>query len=320
MFNALRQKVASYFAPKSTYMPVSVSKLLETPVVEKKQIVLPFPKTTVNIADETEQYISLLDVAASTLRSVKRSLFLYNKFLCNRQIEIDTLIRFKEWLKEEYSHNTIIKIMTHTTKFVKHLQTNDVINVRIVLPHKMTPIKKNAEFLANITVDDVIEKVIKNDSLPIYYRMLWSTGVRISELCNVKPKDVNDYSLYVFSEKTKKAHNPTVWFSFRKKLLEYAKRNIFSEKTIAGKGVAQIRRDIIKLNKEIFNIRFTPHDVRTVVLNLIKRETNNNMFVQLQAGHASIVTTQKSYFFANDAVLNEQIFKAANKWDFQTNE
>lgn len=207
------------------------------------------------------------------------------------------------------SKNTIMLATAALKFFFKEILKKDFSGVRM-------PKKDNR--LPEVLTRDEVKKLIDsadNEKSRLMISFLYSTGVRVSELVNLKIEDMNfaEKTGWVRMGKGGKDRIFSLSENLGKELQEYLKDR--GNKYIFSKDSALTTRNIQKIIKltakraEI-NKKVTPHTLRhSFATHLLENGTDIRM-IQVLLGHSSLNTTQ---LYAH--ISSEQIKKVANPLD-----
>ena len=162
-----------------------------------------------------------------------------------------------------------------------------------LLPHYLT--YDEIELLLKVTDNDTLYDVRDN----LIIELLYSTGIRVSELVNIKVRDIDlkERSIKVFGKGKKER---VVYFgdTCKDKIKKYISvRNSNNEFLLLNKrgdklsdrSVRKIFEDIIKLNH--LDIAFSPHTLRHTYATHMLNEGADVRTVQELLGHSSVQTT-----------------------------
>jgi integrase/recombinase XerC len=124
---------------------------------------------------------------------------LYREFPDLINISEDDVRSYLEYLyKKNYNRNTISRKLSAIRSFYRYLVKEDIVKVNYF---KDISNPKRAKSLPKYVKDDDLEKMflVSDKSTPLGQRnnliieMLYATGVRVSELVNIKLNDINNY-------------------------------------------------------------------------------------------------------------------------------
>lgn len=146
----------------------------------------------------------------------------------------------------------------------------------------------------------------------VIIELLFSTGVRVSELCNLKNEDVNLSEGYIkVNGKGNKERIINIGGNETLKIIkQYAECNKdpinFFTSRVKAKLTEQSVRNLIKQTKVMANLNknITPHTFRHSMATLLLERGVDIKFIQNILGHSSIMTTQ-IYTHVNNAKQKE---------------
>lgn len=225
-------------------------------------------------------------------------------------VSYDLLRKYLEFLCDKnYSNKTISRHISSLKSFYKYLINNNIIESN---PTELLSLPK-AEFrlpnyLTTIELDQILNIPNKNTIIGrrdlLILEMFYSTGIRLSELVNIKVNDIdkNNRLINIFGKGNKERY---VFFSreclgYLKEYLENSrpllnKRNsdyLFLNKNgevLTPSGVQYIVKKI--LNSSGLSVKLTPHVLRHTFATHMLNEGANLMTVKELLGHSNISTT-----------------------------
>ncbi|HLF53800.1 MAG TPA: site-specific tyrosine recombinase/integron integrase [Candidatus Nanoarchaeia archaeon] len=212
-------------------------------------------------------------------------------------------------LFDSKSKNTVMLAAASLKFFYKEILGKDFANVKMPKKDSRLP-----EVLTKEEVKSLIESA-DNQKSRLIISTLYSTGLRVSELVNLKVEDVN------FSEKTgwvrrgKGAKDRLFVLSenVAKEITEYI--NGKEQKYIFSKEEPLTTRNIQKIIKGTktragISKKVTPHTLRHSFATHLLEQGTDIRLIQTMLGHSSLSTTQ-----VYTHVSSEQIKKVANPFD-----
>ncbi|MFM1825931.1 MAG: hypothetical protein RLZZ37_566 [Actinomycetota bacterium] len=260
----------------------------------------------------------------NTIRSYQTDLELLLEFVNNKGVlsfnKISTEL-IKEWIislkKNQISNTTISRRISSVKVFFNYLIKNNLIEInptlKVIAPklNKVLPNilgQKQAEQL----LDQAAIYEIEEESIDIRIRdyaileVLYSTGIRVSELVGLNIHDVNfnNLTLKVLGKGRKERVVP-FGIPAREALDKYLNeaRNKFNDKNslalfLGQRGsrlnVRQVRRILNKAMSQIENGKeISPHDLRHSAATHMLEAGADLRIVQELLGHSSLATTQK---------------------------
>ena len=261
-----------------------------------------------------EEFIDYLDVEKNysyyTCVNYRDDLLKYKEYLDKELISIKNadygVIRgFIAYLYDKKEGaKTITRNISALRSFYKYLVRNNKIkdNPMLLISNPKQP-KTLPHYLTNDEIEELL-KVTDKDTLydirdNLIIELLYSTGIRVGELVNIKVKDINmfDESIKVFGKGSKER---IVYFGkpCKEKIKKYLSiRNSDNEYLLINKrgsklsdrGVRKIFEDIIRLNH--LDIKFSPHTLRHTYATHMLNDGADVRTVQELLGHSSVETT-----------------------------
>lgn len=239
-----------------------------------------------------------------------------------KAITLDAVRKYRIWLNRLTDrHGDALKKNTQNyhlialRAFLKYLAKRDI---GTLAPEKIELAKqpeRHVDFLEAKEIDRLLEAPMKSDAPEIIrlrdraiLELLWSTGLRVSELCGLKFEDVN-FERKEFSVRGKGSKWRVVFFSddAKGRLKDYlAKRGDMAPMLFVGHDRAVGRRDelrgltprsvqrLVERYAKAAGItkRVTPHTLRHSFATDLLMNGADLRSVQALLGHASITTTQ----------------------------
>ena len=230
---------------------------------------------------EIEEFINYIKYekrfSEHTIINYQKDLLDFNGYI-NKNINSIETNDIRKYLKElydkKYTNSTISRKVSTLKSYFKYLEAEDKIKVNPMLlisnPKKE---KKLPTFLNYNDLDKLLNtpnlktKEGKRDALIM--EMLYSTGIRVSELVNIKLKDINqnDQTIIVLGKGDKERY---VYYGSKCKTLldSYLKDNQIEEYLFTNKHHNKINDRIIRMilekNTRVagLKVRVTPHTLR----------------------------------------------------------
>jgi integrase/recombinase XerD len=247
------------------------------------------------------------------------------------QIKKEHINEYIAILKDKYKVKTIKRKLISIKKFFNYLQENEYI---LVNPFDKVHVKLKTDVTLPKTIDfhemkkmyiKVYDNYNKLGSNEIYYlteilivELLYTTGVRVSELCNIKKSDLN------FRNKTilirGKGRKERIVFIQNTELIYLIKKYIrltnvqTCEYLLRNKYLVQLsdqstRFRLKRIAKESgVTTNITPHMFRHTFATSLLEEEVNLMYIQDLLGHSSLSTTQ-IYITINKKKQQKALFK-----------
>jgi integrase/recombinase XerD len=172
---------------------------------------------------------------------------------------------------------------------------------------------KIPDYLEIEQVNEIL-RAAQNSSTRDYLllRFMWRTGVRVSEVINVTPKDVEFKNRVVNIRKAKGGRQRRV--PLDEESLKMLSDYILVSNTLEDQPIFPIKRDrvfkIVKKYGNIVGVKIHPHTLRhSFAIHMVRSGTDLRR-LQLMLGHTSLSTTQV-YLQFNDDDLREVYEKVA---------
>lgn len=270
-------------------------------------------KYELNYSDYTiKEYIIHLD---------KYVAFLSIYHLNFKNINKDNVISFLKYLDEEkLSNRTISNILSSIRTFYNYLVDEEILENNIFKNiHNPKLEKKLPNFLSDEEMMKIIES-IKTESILDYrniliVELLYATGIRVSELVNIKVNDINfdDKSIKVLGKGKKdrivffgKYANVALnnYLKIRNSDNEYLFLNNNKNK-ISVRGIQKIIDNIC--NKACINNNVSPHTFRHTFATHLLNGGADIKSVQELLGHSSLDTTQIYTHITNNYLKSEYL-------------
>lgn len=264
-----------------------------------------------------------------TINGYKEDLMFLNDYFNKENInfleveyqDIRLLYNFLE--DKHYSKNTIARHISSIRSFYKYLSFNKIINNN---PFNMAHLPKKDKMLPKFLYYNELMEMFDSINLDNFYgkrnrcilEVLYATGVRVSELVNIKLSDI-DFDNGTIKVIGKGNKERIVYFlDYPKKyMLDYIKngRNVmlnnkpceylFINKLgnkLTTRGVELIIKDII--SKTSIKSNVTPHTIRHTFATHLLNEGCDIMSVKELLGHESLKATQVYTHITNEELRN----------------
>lgn len=244
-----------------------------------------------------------------TTKNYERDLQLFDSFLENNNIkDVDSSVirNYLKFLYEKgYSSKTISRNLSSLRSFYKYEinNGNTKINPCALISNPKLD-KKLPNFLSYTEIEDIISLASKDEKNGVrnslIIELLYSTGVRVSEIVNIKIKDINlsTREIVIFGKGSKER---IVLFGdlLKKLIIEYLDiRNSDSEyliinkygKKMSTKSIEDIIKKVVKLDG--IKNKVTPHTIRHTFATHMLNEGADLKVVQELLGHENLETTE----------------------------
>lgn len=261
-----------------------------------------------------------------TEKNYELDLFKYFEYLDKNNLNYLT-VKYKDvsnftlfLSKQNYKSTTINRIDSSIRSFYNYLELEEKINgnpfkaaSNLKVPKRLPNYFKYDEYLTMISVIDKDDYEYRNR---LILEMLFATGLRVSELSNIKIKDI-DFSereikimgkgskeRFVFYNKECAIVLDSYLKECRSKLLngkdsEYLFINHLGDK-LTDRGIRLIIDKIVK--KSCIKSKVSPHTFRHTFATMLLNEGCNIKSVQELLGHSSLGTTGIYTHLTNDEV------------------
>lgn len=264
-----------------------------------------------------------------TVKNYERDIDYFLKFLFDKGINDFKNVNYdliREYFLHLHNHNyskkTIARYISSIRTFFKYLYNEEVIlNNPAILVSNPKLDKKLPNFLYTNDLEKFLESANESDKLSIrdslILELLYSTGIRVSELVNIKIKDIN------FNDKIIKIHgkgNKERYVIYgelcAEKLSNYLKNSrnlLYSGKCdnliLNSKGnmlTTRMIENIVKKyqHKSSIGVNVTPHTLRHTFATHMLDNGADLKTVQELMGHSSLSSTQVYTHITNERLRN----------------
>lgn len=267
---------------------------------------------------EFEEYLSSeLNYSENTIKNYIKEIEKYELFLERGKINFKNINRdqvrlYLKYLDEEKLKNSSIgRNLSALRSFYKFLFNEDIVlNNIFLLINNPKKEKKLPDFLSEIEIEDLLNIYDLKDYSGIRNRLilelLYSTGVRVSELINIKLKDINydnktilifgkgskerlvlfnDYTLFLLNKYLSSSRN----IYLKDRNVEYLILNKYGNK-LSARSVQKLVNNCT--NSLALKHRVTPHTIRHTFATHLLNNGADIKSVQELLGHESLSTTQ----------------------------
>lgn len=271
-----------------------------------------------------------------TIKAYKIDLNQFFETVNNLDDEVKEINEYIYFLNKKYSkHKTVKRKLAGVKAFYSYLEYEEIIEyspfnkvrTKIKEPHVLpkTIQKENIEKIIQYLFDRVssaktdFQTIISIRNIAII-GLLFSTGIRISELCNIKVADINfnEKTLKIFGKGSKERilyiGNETVvdFCKKYKQLNEYVAENDYFFLNRFGKQISDqsVRIFLKNIESELkLTEHITPHMFRHTFATTLLEKDVDIRYIQSILGHSSISTTQiythVTYFKQKEIMANK---------------
>ena len=274
-----------------------------------------------------------------TIKAYKIDLNQFFETVNNLDDEVKEINEYIFFLNKKYSkHKTVKRKLASVKAFYSYLEYEEIIEyspfnkvrTKIKEPHVLqkTIQKENIEKIIQYLFDRVssaktdFQTIISIRNIAII-GLLFSTGIRISELCNIKVADINfnEKTLKIFGKGSKERilyiGNETVvdFCKKYKQLNEYVSENDYFFLNRFGKQISDqsVRIFLKNIESELkLTEHITPHMFRHTFATTLLEKDVDIRYIQSILGHSSISTTQiytHVTYFKQIEILTEKDYK-----------
>lgn len=250
-------------------------------------------KTIINYELDLKDYFNFLKVECLDYKDIT-----YN----------DLMPLFKHFETNKLTNKSIRRHISSIKGFYKYLVNNEIVNsnpfIYVNLPKKEQKLPRYLTLSEMLSIFDKMEiKTNYNLRDRLILELMYATGVRVSEVINIKVYDIDFYnnSIKVLGKGSKErivyynevvrdllSKYMSIYDSLNKKNLEYLFLNQKGDK-LTTKGISYIINQVIK--KISFNKHITPHMLRHTFATHLLNNGCSVTTVQELLGHSSIGTT-----------------------------
>lgn len=236
-----------------------------------------------------------------------------------QNINKDIIMNYLKYI-DNLSNKSISAVLSALRCFYNYLLDNNYVNVnyfKLISNPKLE--KKLPTFLSYEDMRKVIDSIDTDDALGLRNKMiielLYATGIRVSELKNIKINDINfsDNSIKVMGKGSKER---IVFFNNHslKAINDYLKARQFSSeylvlnnkgKQITVRGIELIIKNII--DKACLKVKVSPHTFRHTFATHMLKNGCPLKSVQELLGHASLSSTEIYTHITDDYIKTEYL-------------
>ena len=230
----------------------------------------------------------------------KAYLFNVSKFMrwCRKDIKSASKEDIKRYLlnlhNKSYDVSTIRQITASITFTFKNVLSKEMIIENLPLP------KKKKELPKTLTKDEISKLLenIQNKKHKLIIELLYSSGMRVSEIVNLKRENLNSQNntIRIIQAKGKKDRNTILSKKVKEELTDYLLKNEFKTKYLfeTNRGKKYTISSIQKLLKRAsspLKKHITPHMLRHSFATHLLEQGTDIRVIQKLLGHSKIETT-----------------------------
>jgi integrase/recombinase XerC len=255
-----------------------------------------------------------------TIVNYKIDLTNFYDYAKSKEITIDLIRSYlKELYEKKYSNRTISRKVSSLKSYFKYLESENIINDN---PMSLISNPKIEKTLPNYLNYNDLDKLLKYPDIEtkkglrdaLILEMLYSSGVRVSELANIKLKDINfkERKILILGKGNKERY---VYYgsnceNLLNKYLNPNNEYLFSGKTVERLNEREIRQIVLdNAKKAQVSVHVTPHTLRHTYATHMLNEGADLKSVGDLLGHESLSTTQ-IYTHVSNEHLRQVYLKA----------
>ena len=259
------------------------------------------------LAKYIEKSVTELKLKGYSPETVRSYLFFLKPFLGQidnpETISLDKVKLFLAGLIDKYSNKSRSLAVSSLRFFFKRVVDRPDIFVKLEVP-------KKEKKLPSVLSPDEVKKLIdsaSNAKSKLILKMLYSSGLRVSELVNIMPKDLdfNQKIGWVRKGKGSKDRIFKIAETLSKPLQKWIVKNpgkfVFSEKeAMTPRNVQLLVKTAAK--KANINKRVTPHTLRHSFATHLLENGENLLVIQQLLGHENLETTRIYTHISQDQI------------------
>lgn len=236
-----------------------------------------------------------------------------------------SLVRFylMDLYDKKFSRNSVSRKLSSLRSFFKYLHMENIVSAN---PFSLVSSPKKEKKLPKFLYNDDIEKIFNvpnlNSSLGqrdmLILELLYDTGIRVSELVNIKLKDIDfdNKGIRILGKGNKE--RIVLYGSYAEDILDeyinYGRKEILKEKSseylilnakgqnITSRGVRLILDNIIK--KACLKVHISPHTLRHTFATHLLENGADLLTVKELLGHSSLSSTGIYTHVTNERLKN----------------
>ncbi len=250
----------------------------------------------------------------NTIESYKRELKMFEEYTGKKFEEVDraTLDIFLKYAQEKYARNTYVHLISAFKSYNKFLKEQyDIYNMEIDFLQTQKMEKKLPKYLTDEQIHKLLDSLTDVDKLEMRNKALievmYSTGMRVNEIINVKMHDVNidNQTIKVYGKGRKERY---VFLNL--KAARVLQKYIYDSKVgrinlvknmsdylfLNNKGGQLTRQGVNfilqELSKRVGIDRISPHMLRHSIASHMLNNGADLRTIQMILGHENISTTE----------------------------
>jgi integrase/recombinase XerD len=208
-------------------------------------------------------------------------------------------------LNKNYDSSTVRQIRAGIDFMFKIVLGKEINKINVPLPKKKKELPK---VLSKFEIKYLIEKT-KNEKHKLVIKMLYSSGLRLSELINLKKEDIESQRnvIKVRQGKGKKDRITLLSDKLSKELFDFVCKTNFKTKYLfegrKGKYSKKSVQKILENASKGLNKNVTPHMIRHSFATHLLESGTDIRYIQKLLGHSNLETTQIYTKVANTELL-----------------
>ncbi len=272
-----------------------------------------------------------------TIENYQRDILMFKDFCVERKIDELNLNKYLIWdflksLDDEHYHNSSIsRILSSLRGYYSYLYEKKIINTNLFLlvenpkkEKKLPNFLNNQEILELLTFDDLSTPVLIRERL--IFELLYASGIRVSELCNIKLKDIDLQKMEIRVLGKGSIMRIAYFGSYAKEALEdYLKvrdtflKNEKNDYLLLNQKGEQMKRQSVeqivakRIKKIAFVHHISPHTLRHTFATHLLENGADIRSVQELLGHKQLSTTQVYTHLTNEYKRKEYLDKMIRK-------
>jgi len=265
------------------------------------------------IKEDVDKYLSKITIElklrASSPRTIESYHFFLKPFLESiddpQKISVDQVKVFLADLIDKYSNKSRSLAVSSLRFFFKRVVDRPDIFVKLEVPKK----EKKLPVVLSVQEVKALIDASSNQKSKLLIRFLYSSGLRVSELVNLKPQDLdfNQSMGWVRKGKGSKDRIFKIAETLTKQLQRYLSKHpgkfVFSEnEPMSTRNVQMIIKTTAK--KANINKRVTPHTLRHSFATHLLENGENLLVIQQLLGHENLETTRIYTHISQDQLKN----------------